>query len=97
MKVEKKVIALSIAFGLFAWVVDAVLDFYIFYEGTFWGLLIYDIPKHEVYVRSVILAFFIIFGIIIANIMAKRKQAEDSLQESEEKFRVLYNNSLKKA
>lgn len=87
MKVEKKVIALSIAFGLFVCVVDAVLDFYFFYEGTFWDLLIYNVPKHEVYIRSVILASFTIFGIIIASIMAKRKPAEEAPRESEKRAR----------
>ncbi|MBW1797679.1 MAG: PAS domain-containing protein, partial [Deltaproteobacteria bacterium] len=92
MKVEKKVIALSIAFGLFIWVVDAVLDFYFFYEGTFWELLIYDVPKHEVYIRLVILASFIIFGIIVASIMAKRKKVEEALRESE--ARLAESNQL---
>ena len=80
---RKKSHCVSIAFGLLVGVVDAVLDFYFFYEGTFWELLIYDVPKHEVYIRSVILASFIIFGIIAATIMAQRKKAEEKLRESE--------------
>ncbi len=41
---------------MFIWVVDAVLDFYFFYEGTFWKLFIYDMPKQKVYIWSVIIA-----------------------------------------
>jgi len=92
LKTENKVIALSITFGLFVWVVDAVLDYFIFYEGTFWGLLISDVPKHEVYIRLVILGSFIIFGIIISGHLARRKQAEEKTKASEVRFRELFNN-----
>ena len=46
------------------------------------GLLIFDIPKHEVYIRSVILGSFIIFGIIISGLLARRKEVEKALRRS---------------
>ena len=72
MKDGKKIIALSIAFGLFFWVIEAALDSYLFDEGKFWDRLIYDVPKHEAFNRLVILGVFILFGIIFASVMAKR-------------------------
>ena len=75
MKTEYKIIPLSIILGLFVWVIDALLDYLIFYEGTFWALLIYGIPGHKIYIRTVILGTFLVFGALIAGIMAKRKRA----------------------
>ncbi|MBW1862133.1 MAG: PAS domain-containing protein [Deltaproteobacteria bacterium] len=92
MKVEKKVIAISIAFGLLFWVVDAVLDFYFFYEGTFWELFIYDVPKHEVYIRLLVLACFIIFGIINAGVMAKRIKTEEALLSERNNLRNIFDS-----
>jgi len=93
MKTDYKIIALSVIIGMFVWVIDALLDCLLFYEGTFLELLILDIPKHDIYVRSVILASFTIFGIIVAGIMGKRKTADEALRQSEEKFRTLVDTT----
>ncbi len=78
--IEYRVIAAALVFGLVVWVFDAIVDAWIFYEGTFWSQLILDVPKHEIYMRLLIITSFTIFGIIIAISMAKRRQAEQSLR-----------------
>lgn len=55
MKTEIRIIAFSIFFGLLIWIIDAVLDYFIFYEGTFLDMLIFDVPNHEMYIRFVVL------------------------------------------
>ncbi len=71
------IIAVSIAFGLFVWMADAVMDYFFFYEGTFLGLLITEVPAHEVYIRLVIMASFMIFGVLVSRVVARREQAEE--------------------
>ena len=78
MKTEHKVIVLSAVLGLFVWIVDAVLDYLLFYKrGTFVGLLITDIPPHKLYIRSVLLFSFILFGVVISRILSEEKQAKE--------------------
>ncbi len=86
MKTENKIIGLSIILALVVWGMDSFLDYVIFYDGTFRDLLIYDIPAHELYIRSTILIFFLVFGIIISRVLTKKKQ-------SEEKYRSLIENA----
>ncbi len=74
MKIEHKVIALSIIFVLFAWIIDAILD-YLFFPGE-------ESFSFEFYMRSFLTVIILIFGIIMSKAMAKRERVEESLKES---------------
>jgi PAS domain S-box-containing protein len=73
------VIGLSIIFGLFVCVLDAFLDYLIFYEGTFWNVLTAQATPFEIYIRLLILISFTIFGIIVSRVVTKRKHLEEAL------------------
>ncbi|MCK4958547.1 MAG: hypothetical protein KAT00_04095, partial [Planctomycetes bacterium] len=96
MKIEYKVIAGSIAFGLAVWTVDAAIDYFFFYESTFWELMITDIPKHELYIRLPILAFFTTFGILMSNVIGKLKRTRDELRNRNQQL-VANEQQLKAA
>jgi PAS domain S-box-containing protein len=90
MNTKQKVIAVSLAFGLLFWVIDSFIAYSTaMYRGNFFELLITNIPQSVVYLRLTVLGFFIIFGVIMANILAKSKKTAEELRESEEKFRGL--------
>ncbi|MFQ5869002.1 MAG: PAS domain S-box protein, partial [Candidatus Zixiibacteriota bacterium] len=93
MRTEHKVIVLSILLGLLLWVADAALDCFIFYQGTFWGLLIYEIPPHEIYVRTLVLGCCVIFGVVISTVFGKFRRAEEKRRESEKQLRLAVKNS----
>ena len=102
-KIKHKVIAVSILFGFAFWIIDTVLQHFIFFKGTFLDLLILKIPQHALYIRFMILGFFLIFGILISHIISRSKKLEGDLRKSEEYFRelleqsqdVLYKRNLK--
>ena len=89
MKIEHKVIVVSIAFGLFAWVVDAVWDYLFLNQGTLLGLLITEVPSYELYLRLVVIACFILFSIPLSRVLAEQRRVEEALRESEERYRSL--------
>jgi hypothetical protein len=78
----------AFGFGLLIWIIDALLDFLIFYPdyGTFPQILITNPPGHEIYIRLVILAGFIVFGVFIGRQFVKRKQIEKELRHEEAKL-----------
>jgi PAS domain S-box-containing protein len=80
MKLEKRVISLSIFLGVLLWVFDATIDYFIFSEKTFLELLITGISNHEIYMRSIVLLSFVIFGVIISRYIEKVRKAESLLK-----------------
>ncbi len=71
---SKTVILISILLGMTAWLSDALLDYMLFYEGSFLELLILDVPNHELYIRTVWMFMLLIFGVIISREIKNREE-----------------------
>lgn len=81
MKIENKIIITTVLLALLFWVVDAALDYFLYYEGSFLELLIINPPAHEIYMRALGSAFILIFGAVMAGVTIRRKQAEELWQD----------------
>jgi hypothetical protein len=76
MKLDKKILSVSVLLGLLGGLIDTILDYAFFYKGeSILDLLFFDIPSHAIYFRSVILFLFIIFGLIVGNTISRLKEA----------------------
>ncbi len=73
---------MAILAGVFVWLLDAMLDSLFFFEGSFGELFITDIPSHELYFRLLMLAAFIMFGVIVSRMYASRAHSEQELLKS---------------
>lgn len=83
-----KNIAVSMLFGALFWVIDALLDCLFFYEGTFGELLIYQMPPHEVYIRSVAIVLFLVFGLCVSVVQTRRQRALQVLQAANQQLQA---------
>jgi PAS domain S-box-containing protein len=92
MKIQHKVIALSIILGIIVSVADSVMHSFLFHEGSIWDVLILDVPAVDVYMRTVAFASVVIFGALMSIVLAKRERAEAARQESETSYRILFEN-----
>ncbi len=81
MKTEHKVIVLSVAFFVFVCLIDAFVESFVFHKTAFWGSLIFDVPKVDIYHRTLITVCFVVFGLIVARILRKKGRAEEALTE----------------
>ena len=86
IKTEHKVLVSAFLMGILIAVFDAWMDFLLFYEGTFLELLIFNIPPHEFYIRSVVVICFISFGFVVGRVLNQREQA---MEHSEYLYSVL--------
>ncbi|MFC1991836.1 sensor histidine kinase [Chloroflexota bacterium] len=83
MKIQHKIITLSVFLGLVAGAIDALVDHFIFEKGgsSFWESQIYEVPPFEVYIRASAFVIFVIFGTIVAMITDKHKKSEERIKE----------------
>lgn len=76
---RRRILLLSVAFGLGVWAVDAFIDRVFFYDAPFLSLLITDVPEHELYIRTVIVASFLLFGIVVWRLIRNLREREEEL------------------
>ena len=68
--------------GISLWIVDAVIDSRFFSHQSIADSLILQVSLHELYFRSLFLASFVVFGIIMANAFARRNAAQEQLRRA---------------
>jgi len=61
------------------WVLDAGLDALFFYDRPFLALLITNVPPHEFYIRVVILASFVLFGVVVSRLSTRLERKKRDL------------------
>ncbi len=84
-----KIISLSILFALLVYILDTVLEYYIFYKEGFWNLLILNVPPHELFMRLVIIVLFILLGIAISALFISRLNSLRRLSATEAKLAAI--------
>jgi PAS domain S-box-containing protein len=76
---EFRVIAASLSIGIGLWVIDAFIDSFIYFEGSFMDSLIFHVAGHELYFRVFFLFGFVAFGLVISRFINKQKKAREEL------------------
>jgi len=88
MTLRRRVLVLSIVLGLLVWQFDTVVDHIFFYDGTFWELLITDVPAPELFSRLFMFTCFVAFGILMSGAVAERNRVEEALSVEREQLAV---------
>lgn len=89
MRVDRKIILISVFGALSMWVIDAAVDVLFFFKGSFLDYLILDVRPYEIYVRTLFGIGFITFGVIISRVVAKRLIVEEELKKHREHLQDL--------
>jgi PAS domain S-box-containing protein len=88
------IISASLLFGTFFWVFDSFFSSIIFFtDKSFVDLLILNIPSHILYIRTAFIIACLIGGILTAGLLRKQLENKIALQESENKYKTLYDSS----
>ncbi len=77
IKVEHKVILLSIIGGILFWLVDSVLDFIYSSGQSFQNIFLYDMAAHKLYTRIFFFISFLLLGLLVSRLIGRLKRVED--------------------
>ncbi|MBS3793121.1 hypothetical protein KGY77_10835, partial [Candidatus Bipolaricaulota bacterium] len=100
LQIRRNVIKVSVLLGSLLWIMDGVLDYFFFYEGSFLGLTFTNIPPHELYIRLFWFGGLLVTGLFASWIindkeeaLADKREVEKFLRQSEEKYQQIFNNA----
>ena len=83
MKVENRIIVLSVLLGIFMWVLDAILETIFFIKGSFAESLIVNVSPHDVYMRLAIMMVIVVAGTVASRYIVARERMIETLRASE--------------
>ncbi len=83
---------ISLGLGAFYWILDALINCLIFYEGTFLNQ-VFSPDSHNIWIRTFVFTLFIVLGYFVQIIADRWKHSAQSMRQSEERLRLLYENS----
>ncbi len=83
----------GLVLALFVWVIGPVINVVLLQEGSFYQQFTQP-SAHEMYMRSIISALFIIFGYLGGLLLNRCQRTDDALQDIERRYRSLVENSV---
>ena len=88
-KLRIKIILIALIIGILSWIVDAVIDYFLFFDTSFNNVLFLHLTTHMLFERIMIIITFLVFGIYVSSLYVKQRKVEITLRESEERFRLV--------
>jgi signal transduction histidine kinase len=81
MKIEHKAIVIVSMIGVGFWLLDCAVDTWLYGTGSYFDYLLGRHSPLEIYFRSIILALFIAFSLVISRLIARQRQARRELKD----------------
>ena len=79
-KYNLKIALYSLIAGLSIWLLDSVIDYFLFYNYSFGEIALTGVPDVEIYVRLLMLAGCLVFGFILTKINLQRSRQKEEIQ-----------------
>ena len=98
MKPGNKAFVLAFILAFLVWIMEAAIDTILFYEGTFLDVLIFAVPAHEAYIRTLIAIAFLFFGLLMRstlNTVVKGVQEKNRSDREKELYFELISHDVK--
>jgi len=88
-KIRFNIILIALIFGVVSWIVDAIVDYFFFFDVSFQNVLLFHLSPHMQFERIMIIVTFFISGIFISHLILQHRKVETHLQEIQERFKLV--------
>jgi len=82
------IILLSLVIGWIFWLFEAAIGALVFYDAPFIEVAFTNVPDKDIYIRAMVIVFFMVSSLIMSALIVKRKDAEKALEDEKEKLAV---------
>lgn len=88
-------VIIGILLGLLFWILSSMLHVYVFEKEMGRGLLdeLFSLNLHALFVRGIVLALLVGFGIFAQVMTARQRKMQEDLRETEERFRTFFDHA----
>jgi PAS domain S-box-containing protein len=94
MNITKKLILVGVGIGALFWIIEALLEVFVFYHGRSFFYYIFPPEPHIIWHRLIVITLLIVFGLLARFTIIESKKAEEALKDSEKKYRNIVDNAL---
>ncbi len=91
---EYRATAFLLVFGMLVWLLEWGIDYYLIQQQAFFEPSIINISTHKILLHIVWVVCFLGYGVYITRISLEIQSVEKDLEESEERYRLLTQNSI---
>jgi len=82
MSIERRLFAVIPLVAIAVWLIDAMMDAYLFGRGGFLDVAFFDVPLQKIFVRWFFILVYSVFAAVLIRVLSKQREAQGELQRN---------------
>lgn len=80
MTIERRLFAVIPLVAIAVWLIDAMMDAYLFERGGFLDVAFFDVPQQKIFIRWFFILVYSVFAAVLIRVLSKQREAQSEMQ-----------------